>query len=212
MYMLLSLLSHFMHYPLPLSLRSDFILCSDLIHNLLRFHILHFPNYNSNFHMMGLDHLHLRFMLSYYTHFLLRLSLLLLALYDLYSSLRYLHNSSYFLPYRLSLHYMFCYFMLLYMFTIMFGFTIRHLYFMLMLHLHLMSYMFLMLDYNSMFHMLALPYLFHSMLLPHLPLSSRYPSMLLYMYHFTSYYYLVCMLTSFLLLHMFILSLLPLLH
>ena len=165
--MLLSWSLHFMHYPLPLLLHSDFTFSSDLIHNLSYFHNFHSPNYNSNFHNLVLDHSHLHFMLSYYTRFRLHSLLLRLALSYLYSSLHYLYNSSYFTPDRLSLHYMFIHYLLYYMFIIMLIFIVIHLYCSPMSHLHFMSYNYSMLDYMSMFHMLALLYLYSSMSLLH---------------------------------------------
>ena len=55
MHILLSYLLHFMHYPLPLLLLSDFIHCSDLIHNLLCFHNFNYSNYNLNFNILVSD-------------------------------------------------------------------------------------------------------------------------------------------------------------
>ena len=126
--MLLSLSSHFMHYPLPLLLRSDFTFNSYLIHNLLYFHNFIHSNYNSNFHTLVMDLSLLHFMLSYYIRFHLLSLLLRLVPYDLYSSLHYLYNSSYFTPDRLSLHYMFIHYLLYYMFIIMLIFIVLHLY------------------------------------------------------------------------------------
>ena len=152
--MLLSLSSHFMRYPLPLLLLSDFIYRSDLIHNLLQLHMFILTNYIAMlFHTLVLDHSRLRFMLFYYIRFQIRLLLLLLALFYLYSLLHYLYNSSYFLLCRLSLHYMFIHYLLYYMFIILLKFMLHYLYFLLMSHLHFMSYNYLTLENMSNFHM-----------------------------------------------------------
>ena len=168
MWMLHPYLLHFMHYPLLWYLLSDFILCSDLIHNLLHFHILHLPNCMLSFHTLDLDHSHLHFMLFYYIHFLSHLLLLRLVLYDLYLLLHYLYILLYFMHCRLSLHYMLYCMHLYYNFILLWVFMLHHyLYFLPMSQLHFMSYNYSMLGYMSMFHMLALPCL-SNLLLHHM--------------------------------------------
>ena len=147
-----------MHYLVLSLLCSDFIYRSLTIRNLLYFHNFIHSNYNSNFHMMDLDHSHLRFMLSYYIRFRLRSLLLPLVLSYLCSSLHYLYNSSYFMLYHLSLHYMFIHYLLLYMFILLSEFMLHYLYFLLMSLLHLHLYMSLILENMSMFHMLVPSY------------------------------------------------------
>ena len=153
MYMLLSYLFHFMHYPLLSLSHSVFTFHSDLIRNLLYFHNFHLPNCMSNFHMLDLDLSHLHFMLFYYIHFNLHLLLLRSVLFYLYSSLHYLYNSSYFLLCRLSLHYMFIHYLLYYMFIILLKFMLHYPYYSLMSLLHFTSYNYLMLENMSNFHM-----------------------------------------------------------